>query len=142
VRDLLDLHPAGRARDAQERTVGPVEQVREVVLLDDVRGRGHHDLVDGVALDVHAEDVVRARLRLLDPVGQLHPTGLAAATDLHLCLDDHPATEPLGDRPRLLGGGGDAAVQHRQPVPGEQLTPLVLEQVHLLNPPCQSLRAA
>src|SRR2546423_1815956 len=63
VRDLLDLHPAGGTGDAQEGTVGPVQQVGEVVLLHDVGGRGHHHLVDGVALDVHAADVPGAGLR-------------------------------------------------------------------------------
>ena len=73
--------------------------------------------------------VARA-VRLLDGVGELDAAGLAAAADLHLGLDDHPAAQPLGDRARLLRGLRDAAAQHRQPVPGEQLAPLVLVQVH------------
>ena len=79
VRDLLDLHTAGDAGDAQERAVGPVEQVGEVVLLGDVGRRGDHDLVDRVALDVHAEDRGGVRLRLLGVVGELDPARLAPA---------------------------------------------------------------
>ena len=134
VRHLLDLHAAGHAGDAQERPVRPVEQVGEVVLLGDVRGRGEHDLVDRVALDVHAEDVPCAGLGLVGVPGQLHPAGLAAAADLDLGLDDDPAAESLRDGPGLGRGGGDPAAQHRQPVPGEQLAPLVLVQVHVARP--------
>ena len=129
--DLLDLHATGRAGDAQEGAVGAVQQIREVVLLLDVRRRGHHDLVDGVVLDVHAEDVPGTPLGLVHAVGQLDPAGLAPAADLHLCLDHHPAAESLGDRAGLFRSLRNPAVQHRQPVPGEQLTPLVLVQVHL-----------
>jgi hypothetical protein len=91
--------------------------------------------VDGVALDVHAQDVGGPRPRLVHPVGELHATGLAPAADLDLGLDHHLAAEPLGDRPRLLRGGRDAAAQHRQAVPGEQFAPLVLVQVHVPGPP-------
>jgi hypothetical protein len=41
------------------------------------------------------------------------------------------AAEPLGDRAGLLGGLGDAAAQHGQAVPFEQVAPLILEQVHV-----------
>ena len=68
--------------------------------------------------------------RLVGVVGELHAARLAPAADLHLGLDDHPAAEAVGDLAGLLHGGGDAAVQHRQPVPGEQRAPLVLVQVH------------
>src|SRR6185295_13846959 len=40
-------------------------------------------------------------------------------------------TLPLSDRAGLLRGLGDAAAQHGQPVPFEQVTPLILEQVHV-----------
>ena len=54
--DLLDLDAAlGRAHQ-QDPPLGPVEDGREVELLDDVGGRADQDLADGHALDVHAED--------------------------------------------------------------------------------------
>ena len=140
--DLLDLHAAGDAGDAEEGAVGAVQQVREVVLLGDVGGLGEHHLVDGVALDVHAEDVGRAGLRLVGAVGELDAAGLAAAADLHLGLDDHPAAEPLGDRAGLLRGLGDAAGQHGQAVPVEQIAPLVLVQVHVSTRPVARSSAA
>ena len=103
--DLLDLHAAGHAGDAEEGAVGPVEQVGEVVLLGDVRRLGEHHLVDGVALDVHAEDVGRRGPRASSAsVGQLDAAGLAPAADLDLGLDDDPAAEALGDRAGLLRG--------------------------------------
>src|SRR5262249_44503119 len=110
VRDLFDLHTAGGAGDAEERAVGTVEQVGEVVLLDDLGRRGHHHLVDGVALDVHPQDVGGPGLRLVHTIGELHAAGLATPADLHLGLDDHLAAQPLGDGPGLLRGRRDAAV--------------------------------
>ena len=83
-----------------------------------------------MALDVHADDVARAGLRLLDGVGQLDAARLTATADLHLSLDDHATALLLGDRPRLFGGLRDTAAQHRQAVPGEQLATLVFVQVH------------
>jgi hypothetical protein len=87
--------------------------------------------VDGVPLDVHAEDVAGARDGLVRALGQLDAAGLAPAADLHLRLDDHAATEPVGDLPGLLRGGGDPAGEHGQAVPLEQVAPLVLVQVHV-----------
>jgi inhibitor of KinA sporulation pathway (predicted exonuclease) len=59
----------------------------------------HH--LDGVALDVHAEDVRGVR-DLVGVVGQLDAAGLAAATHLHLGLDDHRVADAIGDRHRLV----------------------------------------
>ena len=129
--DRLDLHAAGHAGDAEEGAVGPVQQVGEVVLLLDVRGLGQHHLVHGVALDVHAEDVGRAGLGLVGVRGQLDAAGLAPPAHLDLGLDDDPAAEALGDGAGLLRGLGDAAAQHGQAVPFEQIAPLILEQVHV-----------
>ena len=58
--------PPSRGGHRQVGAVGAVEQVREVVLLGDVGGRRDHHPVDGVALDVHAEDLRRRLLGLLD----------------------------------------------------------------------------
>jgi hypothetical protein len=57
LRDLLDVD-AALGGDHRERTsLAAVEQDRRVVLLADVRGFLDPDQLDGVALDVHAEDV-------------------------------------------------------------------------------------
>ena len=61
---------------------------REVVLLGDLGARGDHDPVDGVALDVHAEDLLGGLGGLVRGVRELHAARLAAATRLDLRLDD------------------------------------------------------
>src|SRR5699024_4546316 len=86
--ELLDLHAALDGAHGQVVAVRTVQQQREVVLLGDVRAGGDHDAVHGVALDVHAEDLGGLLLRLLGGLGDLHAAGLAAATGLHLGLDD------------------------------------------------------
>src|ERR671917_344662 len=128
--ELLDLHAALDAGHGQEGAVGAVEQVGEVVLLGDVTGLGHHHAVGDVALDVQAEDVLGARPGVLGAVGELDATGLAAATGLHLRLDDDRGADLAGDRLRLLGGLGDAAGEHGDTVRGQQVTGLVLEEIH------------
>src|SRR5215204_635591 len=110
--ELLDLHAALLRGHGQEGAVGPVEQVGEVVLLGDVAGLGHHHLVRDVPLDVQPEDVLGARLGVLGVVGELHAAGLAAATGLHLRLDDDGLADLPRDRLRLPGRLGDAAREH------------------------------
>lgn len=132
-RHLLDLHAALDGGDGEEGAVGTVEEEGDVVLLDDLGGRlGDHHLVDRVALDVHPEDVRRAGDGLVRRGGQLHATGLAAATDLHLGLDDGLAAQTLGDLARRLRRVDDFTGQHRYIVLGEEVPRLVLEQVHAL----------
>src|SRR5699024_6075248 len=133
--ELLDLHTALDAGHGQVAALRAVQQDREVVLLGDVRASGDHHPLHGMPLDVHAEDLARALGGLVGGLGQLHAAGLATATDLDLCLDDdHLAAvghQALGRGPRLLWGGGDDAVQHRYPMLLEQISCLVLEQVHV-----------
>ncbi len=56
--DLLDLHAALDRAHGQVGAVGAVEQEGDVVLLGDVAGLGDQQLLDDVALDVQAEDVL------------------------------------------------------------------------------------
>ncbi len=84
----------------------------------------------GVALDVHAEDRLGLRGRLVGVAGELHAAGLAPAAGLHLGLDDDLRAEPRGDLPGFLGSGRDAARQDRHAMRGEQFLRLVLHQVH------------
>ena len=68
--------------------------------------------LDGVALDVHAEDVAGVRADLVGVVGQLDAAGLAPPADLHLGLDHDRVAEPVG--------GGHGVVDGRRPTsPGE-----------------------
>ena len=96
-----------------------------------------------VALDVQPEDVLGAGPGALRVVGELDAAGLAAAADLHLRLDDDgrrrsPRAIALG----LLGGLGDAAREHGHAVRGQQVTGLVLEEIHEQAPYRPRNRAA
>ncbi len=86
--DRLDLDAALGRQHQEVLLGGTVEREAGVVLLVDVGGVLDPDPLDEVALDVHPEDVpgVLADLGLV--VGELDAAGLAAATDLHLRLDD------------------------------------------------------
>jgi hypothetical protein len=131
---FLDLDAALHRAHGQEGPVGPVEQERQVVLLRDVDVLGDQHRVHGVALDVHAEDLLRLGLGLVGVAGQLHPAGLAAPAGLDLGLD-HDAR--LAGRDELGGDGtglrrcpGDLALLDRNAVGSEEILRLVLEQVH------------
>ena len=108
LRDFLDLDAALDRAHRQEGAVGPVEQERQVVLLRDVDVLGDQDRVHGVALDVHAEDLLGLGLGLVRVVGELHAARLAAAADLHLGLDHHAR----------LAGRDELAPRSRGPPPG------------------------
>ena len=137
--DLLDLDTALDARDAEVVAVGPVDQEGEVVLVRDVGRRGDQDPVDGVALDVHAEDRARLLDGLVGVLGELDAAGLAATTGLHLRLDDHPAAVLLRGGSRVLRLLHDGAEVHRHVVLGEELLRLVLHQVHGYDRPLPGL---
>ena len=67
----------------------------------------------------------------LTPVaGELDPSRLAAAADLHLRLDDHRVAELLRGLDGLGHGGGVTPVGHGNAVLGEQLLALVFEEIH------------
>ena len=121
LRDLLDVHAAGDAGDAQEACArrGPAGR-RGSTPRRCRRSWSTITLPTVWPLMSMPEDVGGAGCASSGVVGQLHATGLAAPPDLHLGLDHHLAAQPLGDVARLLRGGGDATAQHRQPVLFEQ----------------------
>ncbi|CCH78022.1 Predicted hydrolase or acyltransferase (modular protein) [Nostocoides japonicum T1-X7] len=132
--ELLDLHAALLAAHREVGAVGAVEEEGEVVLLGDRGALGDHHPVDRVALDVHAEDLAGELLGLLGALGDLHAAGLAAATCLDLGLDDgDPAalrTDRLGSGPGLGGCLGDGSGEHGDPVLLEDVSGLVLVEIH------------
>ena len=136
--ELLDLHAALLGAHGEVGAVGAVEEDREVVLLGDRRALGDHDAVHGVALDVHAEDLLTRRSRLVGRLRDLDAAGLAAAAGLHLRLDHDDAaalrTDLLGRRTDRLGGVGHDPGEHGNPVRLEHVPRLVLEQVHASRP--------
>ena len=96
---------------------------------------GDHHRLDDVTLDVEAEDLLRALRRLVGAAGDLHPTGLAPATGLHLGLDHHHGRAELGGRgPGLLRRGRGDAPEHRDVVGLEHVAGLVLVQIHRVPP--------
>ena len=107
-RDFLDLDPALGRQHQQVLLGGAVEGEAGVVLLVDVRGPLDPHSFDAVSLDVHAEDVPGVEADLVGVVGELDPTRLAAAPDLHLRLHDDRVSGRFGLRHRLVDGLGDA----------------------------------
>ena len=86
------------------RLARAVEDDRRVVLGGDVRGGLDPDLVHGEAADVHAEDRLGVGLGLGAVLGDLDAAGLAAASDLHLRLDDAGIADLVGGGDGLLHG--------------------------------------
>ena len=91
---------------------------------------GDHDAVHDVALDVETEDRLRGLFGIRGRLGDLDAARLAAASGLHLGLDDGHAAELLGGRAGLLGGVGDDSGEYRNTVLLENVTGLILEKIH------------
>jgi hypothetical protein len=132
--DLLDLHTALDRAHRQVGAVGAVEQEGDVILLGDVAGLGHQQLLDDVALDVEPEDVLGVGERVVGGGRVLHAAGLAAAAGLHLSLDHDGLADLLGDRLGVLRRVGHPAGRGRDVVLGEELFRLVLKKIH--GPTC------
>jgi hypothetical protein len=128
--DRLDVHPA-HLREHRHRLLGrAVEDECGVVLLVDLACALDVELVDDMALDVHAEDRAGVRLRLGPDAGDLDAAGLAAPADLDLRLDDDWVAELLRGGDGLVDGSRRLALRNGDAVLGEELLALVLEEVH------------
>ncbi len=128
--ELLDFHAAFNRAHGQVVAVGPVQQDGEVVFLGDVSTLGDHHAVDGVALDVHPEDVGGVFKRLVSGLGDLDAAGLAAASGLNLCLYDSYAADFLGSCLCFFRGVRHDASKHGYTVRLEHIARLVFKQVH------------
>ena len=133
---LLDLHAALGRNHAEVELGPPVQGEAGVVLAGDVRGVLDPQPVDGVAVDVHAQDGGGVAADGVGVVGQLDAPGLAPAPHLHLGLHHHRVAGGLGPGHGLVhrvghppGGNGDTE-------PGEVLLTLVLVEIHRLLPLC------
>ena len=138
--DLFDLHAALHRAHRQVGAVGAVEQEGDVVLLGDVAGLGDQQLLDDVALDVQAEDVLRVVVGVLGGRGVLDATGLAAPTDLDLRFDHHRVDRSLRRwpwRPSAVSVTRPGVVGYV--VLGEQLLRLILEKIHGLTSVCRPI---
>src|SRR5690606_18802924 len=129
--DLLDVHAPFGGRDGEEAAGSAVEDVGDVELAVDVDGLGQHDRPDGVALDVHAEDLACGEFGGGRVGGELDATRLAASAGPDLGLDDHTAAEAAGDLAGLFGRAGDLGPRHHDAVVCEEFPCLVFVQVHL-----------
>ena len=79
------------------------------------------------------EDVRGVLAHLVDGVGELDATGLAPTTDLHLRLDhDRELPDAPGGGDGVVDRGDGLALRHGNVEGGEELLPLVLEEVHPL----------
>ena len=133
-RELLDLHAALDAAEREVAAVGPVEQNREVELLHDLRAGGHHDALDGVALDVEAQNRGCRGERVFRRVHHLHAAGFAAASGLDLSLDDDGAADLLGCCLGFCWAVGNDAGKHRHSVGLKEVPGLILEKIHVAFP--------
>ena len=78
----------------------------------------------------HPQDVRRVLTRLALVHSQLDSAGLPAPSDQHLGLDDDWIADPVRSGEGILDGGDRLPLGHSQPVTGEQLLALILQQVH------------
>ena len=128
--ELFDFHAAFNRAHGKVVAVGPVQQDGEVVFLGDVGTLGDHHLVNGVALDVHAQDVGGVLQSLVGGLGDLDATGLTAASGLNLCLDDSYAADLLGSCLCFFRGVRHDAGKHGYTVRLEHIARLIFKQVH------------
>ena len=128
--DLFDLDAALRREHEQRLLDAAVERDREVVLLRDVGRALDPDLLDDVAANVEADDLLGLLLRVRRVVGELHAAGLAAAAREHLSLDDDRAADLLRGLPGLLRRRRQTPLGDGDPELLEELLALVLVKVH------------
>ncbi len=131
LRDRLDLDATLGGQHHQMLLRTAVERERDVVLLVDVGGALDPDPAHEMALDVHPENVAGVLAHLVGVGGELDATGLPAAADLHLGLDDDGVAGGVGSGDRLVDRVGRATGADRDVVAGEVLLPLVFEQIHV-----------
>ncbi len=90
--------------------------------------------MDGVALDVHAENLLGLSDCVVGAVGHLDTARLASASGLDLSFN-HDAglarrRELFGDGTHLLGRARHLSLGYRNPIFREECLRLVFEQVH------------
>ena len=125
-RDLLHVHPAHRGGHEERLPRGPIDREAEVQFLRDREALLEVHLLHPIPVDVHAEDLARDLARLLQRLRGPDAAGLAASSDEDLRLH-HAGKGRVRDLLRLRRH--DAAGD-RDPVSGEDLLRLVLEELH------------
>ena len=123
--------PPSRREHEQGLPDAAVESDGEVVLALDVRGRLDPEAAHDVTPDVEPEDLGRASLGLVGPLGELDAAGLSTPAGQHLRLHDDRPAELLRGGARLGRRRRHAPRGDRDPEARQQLLPLVLVQVHV-----------
>src|SRR5690606_10409770 len=108
----LDLHATFYRAHGQVVTVCTVQQYREVELLSNVGAPSDHDLVYGVALDVHTEDVGSVLESFVSGLSNLDAASLATAANLDLCLNYNYAADLLSCGFGFFRGVSDDTGKH------------------------------
>src|SRR5207248_6460787 len=129
LRYLLDLHAALGAENQHGLARIAVEGEPQIELARDLLGGLAEDLLDGVALDRHPQDLAGDALGIGRGFGELDASGLAASPDRDLRLDGDRAQGPGGER-RLVRGARQPSVGHGDPGRPKALLHLVLEKLH------------
>ena len=114
--DLLDLHAALGGEQDQGPLRRPVDRDGEIELPVYLRPALDVDAPDGVAADVHAEDLFGCLPGLPGAAHDLDAAGLAAPAGEDLSLDRHGSPEGLGGPRGLLRRPGDDARQRFESV--------------------------
>ena len=126
----LDLDATFARQHHEVFLLAAVEGEGDVVLLVDIRRSLNPETTHNVSLYVHAQNVAGVFSHFGFIVGQLDATGLAAAPDLHLRLDDHGVTGRRSFLHRLIDGVGWAARADRNVVASEILLALIFKEIH------------
>ena len=124
---LFNFHAALVAAQCEVGAVGAVQEHGEVKLLGNLGTGGHHHASNHVTFNVEAQNTLGRSLRLIRSFGDLHTTGLASATGLHLGFDDGDATHVTCGLEDLIGGVGDLAGEHGNTVRFEHVSSLILK---------------
>ena len=134
----FDVHAAFARAHGQIAALGAVQENGDVEFGIDVGAGADQDRTHRMTFDVHSEDLAGPPLGLEGAAGELDSAGLAAAARLDLGFDDDQRRTGVeqagGDLTRLLGGCSGRAVEHRHPVRSEQVSRLILIQIHTVHP--------
>ena len=128
--DFFDVDAASRTHHQDGPLRRAIHDDADVTLAGDLCGRSDQHLMDGEALDRHAEDGFRAGFGLGRRLRELHAAGLAPPSGMHLRLHDHFPPQSVGDGARLRGRRCHFAWGDRNAVTPQNVSRLVFVQVH------------
>jgi hypothetical protein len=143
-RNLFDFHTAFGACHHHGFSQGAVDEHREVEFPFNPHLLFNQHLAhlltfrSGLVRNkLHTKNLAGYLLGVLDGVGELDATALAASAGMDLRLYDNLSAQLLSDLPGLLRRRSHTAVGHRHPELSEHILSLILVDLHnsLLSPP-------